>query len=121
MLALMGAGLIAFGVMPSLWAGAACLAISGFGYLAGQTRATALLQLRVDERQRGRVMALWSVAFLGTRPFASLIDGGLAKLLGVRLTTILFALPVIVAAGLVLVAREPGREREGRPGTRFAR
>jgi MFS family permease len=117
MLALMGAGLIAFGLMPSLWAGAVCLAVSGFGYLAGQTRATALLQLEVDERQRGRVMALWSVAFLGTRPFASLIDGGLAKLLGVRLTTILLAVPVIVAAGLVLVAparRTPGAARKER-------
>ena len=121
MLAVMGAGLVAFGLVPSFWAGAACLAISGFGYLAGQTRATALLQLDVDERQRGRVMALWSIAFLGTRPFASLIDGGLARLLGVRLTTVVLALPVLVAAGLVLVARERARERGGGPGVRFAR
>lgn len=112
MLGLMGAGLLGFGLMPSLWLGAACLAVSGFGYLAGQTRATTLLQLEVDDRQRGRVMALWSVAFLGSRPFASLIDGGVARLAGVRATTILFAMPVLAAAGVVLVGHKPRRERE---------
>ncbi len=106
MLAVMGAGLIAFALMPGLWAGAACLAISGFGYLAGQTRATTLLQLGVDDRQRGRVMALWSVAFLGTRPIASLVDGGLAKLAGVRVATIVLAVPVMAAAGVVFFAHE---------------
>jgi MFS family permease len=121
MLAVMGAGLATFGLMPSLWLGAACLAISGFGYLAGQTRATALLQLAVDDGQRGRVMALWSVAFLGSRPLASLIDGGLAKLVGVRAATIVLAVPVIAAAGLVLFARgsrseaAPRREQQAVP------
>lgn len=118
MLALMGAGLVAFGLMHSLWAGAMCLAISGFGYLAGQTRATTLLQLAVDDQQRGRVMALWSVAFLGTRPIASLADGGLAKLVGVRAATIVLALPVIAAAGLVLLAHEPRRQRAQRRESR---
>jgi MFS family permease len=101
MLAVMGAGMIAFSVIPWLWVAAACLAIAGFGYLAGQTRATALLQLAVDDSQRGRVMALWSLAFLGSRPFASLVDGGLSKLVGVRVATILLAIPVLAAVGVV--------------------
>jgi MFS family permease len=104
MLGLMGGAMIAFGLMPWLWAAAACLAISGFGFLAGQTRATALLQLAVDDRQRGRIMALWSLAFLGSRPLASLIDGGVAKLVGVRAATIILAVPVIAACALVLSA-----------------
>src|SRR6185312_13835931 len=45
MLFLMGGGMFALGVIPSLWIAVACLAIAGFGYLAGQTRATSLLQL----------------------------------------------------------------------------
>jgi hypothetical protein len=59
----------------------------------------------VQERERGRVMALWGVAFLGTRPIASLIDGGLAKLIGVRAATIVLALPVIAGAALVLLTK----------------
>jgi MFS family permease len=105
MLTLMGVAMVAMALMPAFVAAAVCLAIAGFGYLAGQTRATTMLQLAVDDQQRGRVMALWSVAFLGTRPIASLIDGGLSKLVGVRATTLIMAVPVLVAAGLVLVER----------------
>jgi predicted MFS family arabinose efflux permease len=104
MLVLMGGGMVAFALMPGIWAAAVCLVLAGFGYLAGQTRATALLQLAVDDDQRGRVMALWAVAFLGARPVASLIDGGLAKLAGVRIATIILAIPVIATSALVFVA-----------------
>ncbi|HEX4683555.1 MAG TPA: MFS transporter [Gemmatimonadaceae bacterium] len=103
MLALMGVGLAAMALMPGLIAAAGCLAVSGFGYLAGQTRATTLLQLEVDDRQRGRVMALWSVAFLGSRPIASLADGGLAKVVGVRTATLIMAVPVFAAAIMIFV------------------
>ena len=48
-------------------------------------------------------MALWSVAFLGLRPFASLIDGALAGAVGVRFAGVVLALPALVAA--VLIAR----------------
>jgi predicted MFS family arabinose efflux permease len=108
MLALMGLGMAAMAVMPGFIGATVCLAASGFGYLAGQTRATTLLQLEVDDEQRGRVMALWSVAFLGTRPIASLLDGGLSKLVGVRATTLIMAAPVLAAAVLVFVQ---GRRR----------
>jgi len=109
MLFLMGGGMFALGVIPNLWIAVGCLAIAGFGYLAGQTRATSLLQLEVDESQRGRVMALWSVAFLGSRPLASLSDGGLSKLVGVRMCTLIFAIPVIAAAVVVTVSRAGAR------------
>jgi hypothetical protein len=46
---------------------------------------------------------------------ASLVDGGLAKLLGVRVTTIVFAVPAILAAGLVLATGLPSL---GSPGPR---
>jgi hypothetical protein len=54
------------------------LFVAGFGYLALNTHATSRLQLEVEERQRGRIMALWSIAFLGLRPFVSLGDGVIA-------------------------------------------
>ena len=42
--------------------------------------ATTHLQLGVEANQRGRIMALWSIAFLGVRPLASLLDGIVADL-----------------------------------------
>ena len=79
-----GAGITAFSLTPSLWVAFPFLLVAGFGYLASNVRATTQLQLEVDESQRGRIMALWSIAFLGLRPLASLVDGAIAGAFGVR-------------------------------------
>ena len=102
MLAVLTGGMIAFALLPSLAAAIVMLGIAGFGYLIGQTSATTQLQLAVADRERGRIMALWSVAFLGTRPIAALVDGALAVLLGPRGATIVMALPTALAAALAL-------------------
>ena len=100
-LTLLGLGMSAFALSPSLWLGFVFLFVAGFGYLSSNARATTQLQLEVDETQRGRIMALWSIAFLGLRPFASLADGALASLLGVRWAGVALALPALVLAGLI--------------------
>ena len=47
-------------------------------------------------------MALWSVAFIGLRPLASLADGAIADTLGVRAAGVCLALSVLVRS-----ARDP--------------
>lgn len=108
MLAILTAGMIAFALLPSLVAALVSLSIAGFGYLIGQTSATTQLQLAVSDDERGRFMALWSIAFLGTRPFAALIDGGLAALVGPRGATLLMTIPTAGAA--LLAPRLRGRQ-----------
>src|SRR3954470_22542844 len=83
-MALMAGGVAGFAVTPWLALALPILVVGGAGYLASNTTATARLQLEVEDHQRGRIMALWSVAFLGLRPFASLIDGAIAAGGGVR-------------------------------------
>ncbi|MGE5691222.1 MAG: MFS transporter [Pseudomonadota bacterium] len=100
-LTLLGLGMIAFSLAPELWIGLPFLLVAGFGYLASNARATTQLQLEVEEWQRGRVMALWSIAFLGLRPLASLVDGAVADVAGVRAAGIVLALPALVAAVLI--------------------
>jgi MFS family permease len=100
-LALLGAGITAFSLSPTLAVGFPFLVAAGFGYLTSNARATAQLQLEVDESQRGRIMALWSVAFLGLRPIASLADGVIAGALGVRVAGVVLALPAFAAAALI--------------------
>lgn len=97
-LALLGGGVVAFSLAPSLWLGLAFLLAAGFGYLASNTSATSRLQLEVEEHQRGRIMALWSVAFVGLRPLASLTDGALAGAFGVRTAGVCLAVPALLAA-----------------------
>jgi MFS family permease len=110
-LTLLSAGVIAFSLSPWLWLGFVFLFAAGFGYLASNTSATSRLQLGVGEAQRGRIMALWGVAFLGLRPIASLADGAIAAVAGVRVAGVVLALPALAGAiALLLMGR---RERAG--------
>ena len=102
-LCLLGCGIVGFSVSPWLGLAYGFLFVAGFGYLASNTSATARLQLDVAEHHRGRIMALWSVAFLGLRPLASLTDGAIAGAFGVRVAGVVLALPVLVGAAAILV------------------
>src|SRR5205823_13214676 len=100
-LTLLGLGVVGFSLGPWLGMGYVFLAVAGFGYLASNTSATSRLQLDVAEHQRGRIMALWSVAFLGLRPIASLADGALAGTFGVRAAGVVLAAPALLGAGAI--------------------
>jgi len=100
-LTLLGLGVVGFSISPWLAVGFLFLVLAGFGYLASNTHATTRLQLEVEERQRGRIMALWSVAFLGLRPIASLVDGAIAGAFGVRVAGVCLALPALAMAAVV--------------------
>ena len=98
----LGAGILLFSVTPWLPLGLPLLALAGFGYLGSNTSATTRLALGVEPWQRGRIMALWSIAFLGLRPVASLVDGAIAGALGVRVAGIVLALPALLGAAFAL-------------------
>lgn len=108
-LLLLGGGMVAFSLTPWLPLALPLLFVAGFGYLASNTHATSRLQLGVEPWERGRIMALWSVAFLGLRPFASIVDGAIASAFGVRVAGVLLALPALACAGwMVMRARTRG-------------
>ena len=54
------------------------LALSGVGFSFAITGLTTQLYARVPDEFRGRMMALWSVAFLGSRPIAAAVNGAIA-------------------------------------------
>ena len=100
-LTVLGGGMVAYSLVPWLSLGVVFLVVAGFGYLASNTAATSRLTLDVEEHHRGRIMALWSVAFLGFRPIASLADGAIAGAFGVRTAGVVLALPVLAIAGVI--------------------
>jgi MFS family permease len=111
-LSIAGVGGLAFALAPNLGLGLGGMLAGGYGYLTSSTTTTAALQLGVDENQRGRVMAIWSVAFVGVRPFASLADGAIASGVGLRAAGVTFALPALAMAAVFLF--RPGRARVAR-------
>lgn len=94
----MGAGMAILAVAPTLPIALVGLAIAGAGYLTTLTRATTRIQTEVPEDQLGRVMALWSVCFIGSRPFVALVDGTIADLVHPRASAGLLALVPIATA-----------------------
>lgn len=111
-LVVFGSGIVLMAISPWFPLALAFVVGAGFGYLSANANATARLQLGVAEDQQGRIMALWSVAFLGTRPIASLIDGALAERFGVRIAAAILATPVLFAAGFLLRSPERGAKCE---------
>jgi MFS family permease len=106
-LALLAGGIATFVAAGSEPVALVGLFVGGFGYLASVTAATSLLHLAVEESHRGRVMALWSLSFHGSRPIGSLVDGAVASLAGVRIAGAVMVLPALSGClGLaVMVAR----------------
>lgn len=84
-LGILAAGLLGLAASPVVIAALASLTVAGAGFLLAVTALTTELQQRVEEHLRGRVMALWSVAFLGSRPAAAFLDGLVGDLFGPRL------------------------------------
>ena len=80
------------------------LAIVGFGILATSVSVNMILQTIVDDDKRGRVLSLYTAAFLGMSPIGAIAAGALADRVGVAAT--LTACGVCCAlAGLYLALR----------------
>jgi MFS family permease len=81
-----GLGLIAFSFSKVLLLSLLCMLVSGFGMIVTMASCNTLLQTIVEDDKRGRVMSLYSMAFMGMAPFGSMLAGGVAEYLGVRIT-----------------------------------
>lgn len=95
-LVLLAIGLIGFSAAPNEPIVLGSLFVAGVGFLLGVTTTNSNLQRRLDEDMRGRVMALWSMAFLGSRPLAGLVDGAVADLTSPRIGVLVAVLPLTV-------------------------
>jgi MFS family permease len=85
-LGVFGAALLAFSLSRSTALSAALLVAAGFGMMASTASMNTIIQTIVDEEKRGRVMSLYTMAFVGLAPLGALIGGALADRLGAPLT-----------------------------------
>ena len=82
------------------------LAIVGFGVLVTSVSVNMILQTIVDDDKRGRVMSLYTAAFLGVSPFGAVAAGALADLMGVAITLTVGGICCALAA-LYLAHKRP--------------
>lgn len=99
-----GTALVLFANAPSVWLALPLLSVVGFGILVTSVSVNTILQTIVDDDKRGRVMSLYTVAFLGIMPFGALAAGAMADIIGPRATITVGGL-CCVAAALVLARK----------------
>ncbi len=91
-----GAAVVGLALTPSYAGGVAAMFVIGMGYLVIVSALNTSIQISVEDRFRGRVVALYLMAFTGAYPVGSLVQGWLADIFGVR--------PVVAVAGFGLLA-----------------
>jgi len=99
MVSLFGAGLIAFSLSRWLWLSLVLLVFTGFGFMVQMASSNTLLQTLVDDDMRGRVMSFYTMAFMGTAPFGSLLAGAAAQRFGAPVTLAVAGALLLVVAG----------------------
>lgn len=93
-----GISLIAFSLSRSFWLSAALLVPVGLTMMVQMAASNTLLQVMAPDRLRGRVMAVYSMMFMGMVPFGALISGALATHLGAPMTVALGGVACLVGA-----------------------
>jgi MFS family permease len=101
-----GACLIAFAVSKALWLSALLLIPAGFCMMMEMAASNTLIQSMVPDRLRGRVMAVYSMMFMGMAPLGALMAGFLATRMGAQ-ATVAAGGAVCIAGGVIFGAGLP--------------
>jgi MFS family permease len=91
-------------IAPTLALELAALGLAGGASISFMATGNTTLQLGAAPGMRGRVMALWFVAFQGSTPIGGPIVGGVMELLGARAGLGLGALTCLAVAAMGLMA-----------------
>jgi len=101
--ALAGIGMTGFAWSTSIWLSMPLLAVVGFSLVSSMAACNTVLQTIVDDDKRGRVMALFTMAFLGVAPLGSLAGGTIATFVGAPLTVTFCGLGCLAMAGVFML------------------
>ena len=99
--------LCVFALSKVYWLSAAALAGSGFFMIVFFATANTSVQTRVPDELRGRVMGIYSLAFLGLTPFGSLLAGAMAKAVSAAFAVVFGAVICIIAGFVTMYLMRP--------------
>jgi predicted MFS family arabinose efflux permease len=85
------AALLVYAFSPSFWLTLAVMPLLGMSAFRANAAGNTMIQIRVPEHYRGRIMGLYSTMVIGMMPVGSLISGALATHIGPRPTVALGA------------------------------
>ena len=91
-----GAVILAAAIAPTLWLELLALAFVGYGSITFNAAAKTTLQLTARPELRGRVMALWSLAWSGSTVLGAPLVGWVAETWGSRWGLVIGGAPTLV-------------------------
>ena len=97
--AVFGVGLVLFSLSRVLWLSLIILPVVGAGMMITMASTNTIVQTIIEEKMRGRVMAFYTMAFLGTAPIGSLLAGWVAERIGSEYTILGGGVGCILAGG----------------------
>ena len=106
-----GIALILGAGAPTLALEMACLVLIGAFSIIFISTSNSMLQLNSEDSMRGRVMALYSVVFVGSAPVGGLLIGWVAQQFGPRYGFLLGGVASVVAASVALAIRSRNAKR----------
>jgi MFS family permease len=95
-----GVSLILFSFSRNFYFSTALLLPVGFFMMLQMSSSNTLIQAMVPDHLRGRVMAVYSMMFMGMAPFGALFAGALADRLGAPITVAMGAVAAVGGAAL---------------------
>lgn len=96
----LGSGLIAFALSRHILISLGLSLFIGFGMMTQMVSCNTVLQTIIEDNKRGRVMSLYTTAFMGFTPLGSLMIGALAQQIGASWAMIFCGLIILVIAFL---------------------
>jgi MFS family permease len=99
-----GIAITAAAVAPTLPLELAALVFVGYGSITFNSYAKTTLQLASEPAMRGRVMALWALAWQGSTPLGGPLVGWIAQDFGARWSLVAGGLPTLLCGLLALPA-----------------
>jgi MFS family permease len=98
--ALFGCGLVAVSFSHFFWLSMILMVVTGLGMMLQMAASNTMIQTIVDDDKRGRVMSIYTMAFMGVAPFGSFIAGSMAKIMGAPHTILIGGTACILGAVL---------------------
>jgi MFS family permease len=99
-----GIAILAAAVAPSMALELAALVFVGYGSITFNSLAKTTLQLAAKPEMRGRVMALWALAWLGSTPIGGPIVGWAGQAIGARWALVIGGVAALACGVLALPA-----------------
>jgi MFS family permease len=94
-----GASLAVFALSHSFWLSVLLLLPVGYCMMLQMACSNTLIQVMVPDALRGRVMAVYSMMFMGMAPIGALLGGALAESIGAPRTVAIGGAACLLAAG----------------------